>query len=805
MQHYERRRHGFSHALAVALTALTALATAMAPGTAGAQDLDKIGRDLLAQQAEVRRIGQQVRAPQQLGRRGNDLAERRLISAQVAFGIGNYDDAAILLYDLVEKGPGSRSYDDAVYYLAESLFFKRDFIGAQAYFTKLVDTLGTNSQFYQQSLERLVELSLKVEGGNVEEYLAKLDQVPRDQLKSSVPYVRGRYLYFKDDPTGAIESFRQVPRNSEYSLRAQYFVGASQLAVGNLGDAATTYQALLRTPPQAEEDKRVIELAHMALGRIFYERDQPTEALDQYLAISRKSDLFDDALFEIAWVYVNAQKFEQALRALELLALANPSSARLPDVRVLEGNLRIRRAQRFEETGQGNPSEQYAAAMTVFEDTRDRYEGPLKELEQIIAERPDPRTFVNQITGRSSETFDVGARLPDEAVAWLREEPEVDRVVTLDQDLVTIGRDLLEAEANVARLEGALKSGSSVNIFPSLAEKRARLTEIQEALYASRRAMVVEETRLAGKYANADEKARLQQLARERQALGRRIDALPGATLSYGERVRQAREKYDELAKESQELSVVIDNTEATLAALDKYLRDAERGGAPTEETRQYADAMADLRRDLDALKQQMATLGRDITLARDQAGVGDAQAQQASRLRSELADLLERERATVAQIRGRANGSDGQRLTRIEGLTARIIGVQGEIAVVDRNITKVVDVALAEVRTSVVEEKQRIAEYRAEMQRYESEAQVVGGDVLGTTFGRVSKKFYNVLVRSDVGTTDVAWANKERTEDTLKRLRLEESKEKRRLTDEFREIIEERRKLDAEAKEGGN
>ena len=75
----------------------------------------------------------------------------------------------------------------------------------------------------------------------------------------------------------------------------------------------------------------------MAIGRLFYERDQPARAIDAYLNISRRSDLFSDALFEASWVYVKNKEFNKALRALELLALSDPNSYRLPEVRILEG------------------------------------------------------------------------------------------------------------------------------------------------------------------------------------------------------------------------------------------------------------------------------------------------------------------------------------------------------------------------------------------------------------------------------------------------------------------------------------
>src|SRR6185295_9075629 len=107
--------------------------------------------------------------------------------------------------------------------------------------------------------------------------------------------------------------------------------------------------------------------------------------VDQYLMVSRRSNLFDDALYEVAWVYVKAKQFDKALRALELLALANPSSSAIPDVKILEGNLRIRKAQATAASeNQGNSTEEYAKALDLFEKTRDAYEKPQADIKRIM-------------------------------------------------------------------------------------------------------------------------------------------------------------------------------------------------------------------------------------------------------------------------------------------------------------------------------------------------------------------------------------------------------------------------------------
>jgi hypothetical protein len=80
----------------------------------------------------------------------------------------------------------------------------------------------------------------------------------------------------------------------------------------------------------------------MALGRIHYERDQPGEAVDQYLKVSRRSELFDEALFEVAWVYVKAKQFDKARERLSPLLKDRKNIAayqKSAELYLAEGNL----------------------------------------------------------------------------------------------------------------------------------------------------------------------------------------------------------------------------------------------------------------------------------------------------------------------------------------------------------------------------------------------------------------------------------------------------------------------------------
>ena len=544
-----------------------------------ADSVDQIGKRLGAYDNEVTNLAKGIHRPSEIGAapgRGRDVPTRRSIDAQVNFGIGNYDEAAIVLYDVVERYPNHKVYDEALYYLSESLFMKGDYVASRSYFTKLVVDRGTRSKYYQQSLERLIELTLKLnDSENVERWLALLDAVPAAERRSSVPYVRGKYYFFNGNYDKALQQFGMVGPRSKYYFQARYFVGASHVAKKDLARAVVEYQKLVRRPARSPDQRKVIELAQMALGRIHYERNQPSKAIDRYLEVSRRSELFDETMFEVAWVYVKNREFDKALRALELLALSDPMSPRLPNVKILEGNLRIRKAQRLTDSNNARAaSDEYDRAVFVFQSLRSVFEKPRQELDKAIADKRDPADYMAQITGRHAETFDIKATLPEVAASWLRDEPEVGRIVSVETDLGQVEGDVEVAEKTIRRLEYALATPSRVNIFPGLASKRIRATEIMDDLTGMRIDLAAQQQKLLARYAQGGDSADLERLARERSELARQLRRMPDATVAESARITRARGRTVAVDKESAETSTVIGRAEAQLVAMEKFLAD---------------------------------------------------------------------------------------------------------------------------------------------------------------------------------------------------------------------------------------
>ena len=779
---------------------LTCAAGALAARPVRADVLDDIGKKLVNVEGEARELGSGIKKPTGQPKKA-DVMARRLIDAQVAFGTGNFDNAALLLYDYVAQAQRARDYDTALYYLAESLFQKKDRVASRTYFAQLVTELPS-SKYYQQSLERLIELSM-ILGDNegVDAWVADLDRVPTDKRRPSVPYVRGKFAFSQNDFAGAASWFKQVPADSEYGFQAQYYLGSSYVAMKDLGKATQAMAALLDREARNDDEARVKELAQLALGRLYYERDQPTKAIDSYLLIDRKSDLFPDALYEVAWVYVKSQQFDKALRALELLALADPTSQRLPTVRILEGNLRVRKAQAIHakveaglDTGSDSGTEEYDKATRLFTETHDLYAPPHDELAKIIAANEDPQAFLAQITGRSSETFHTNSTMPEIAAAWIRDEPDVNRVMSVETDLGDIQEEINEAERTIQRLDAVLGSPNRVNVFPSLATKRSRSTELLEDLLTMRQTLADEEYRLAQQGNSGAQLAAVDPLVQRRKALVAQWKALPDAAISYTQRVEKAQGQFDDVDRQAAELQVTIDTTQSTVVAIDKFLKDSAEPSDPAAKKAwitqklEAQKVITELNLELDQMHQELESIRREVVLGRDEAGSGDAVSLAARALRDQLRAALADEHRAVARL----TMGDAKRGGKIGELIGRADASMAALDTVNDTIDQIVEVALTEVQDTLTYEKAELASYRREFLLYEAESRALGGTVLGNAFRDVKAKFYDVLVRSDVGVVDVGWSKKEEADEDLSRLNVEKQREIKQLRDEFADLIRE-------------
>jgi outer membrane protein assembly factor BamD (BamD/ComL family) len=700
--------------------------------------------------------------------------QKRLVDAQVAYSTGDYDAASLALFDLIGKTSG-QDKETATFYLGESLYQKGDYGAARTYYQSIKDT-AVGSKYYQQSLVRLVEIAiLENDTAAGDDALRALEQAGAGS--AAVPYARGKWAFAQAknaDGTydtakidNAIAAFNQVPKGSDYELQAAYYLGTAYVAKPDLAQATDAFTNLVTRKPRTNVDRRVIELSQLALGRVYYERDQPARSIDNYLLVDRRSDLFPTALYEVAWVYVKSKQFDKALVALELLTRLDPQSTKTPTVKILEGNLRIRKAQMIRQAqiagtlnkeDKSDPATEYGKAEAIFTETHDLYYPSYISLDRMVKGSLDPATFIDQISGRNTRLFAESAPIPEAAAQWLRDEPEVARVVHVESDLGEIEANITESEAIINRLEGVLATGDKYTLYPSLSSRRMRIAAIQHDLIGIR-------IQLHDKAGSASP---------DRKALQAQYSALGNPEQAYAARTSQTQQDYEKNSDAAAEVEAAINSSQAIAVALRKYSLDVDM---PADQKVPMQSQIDDATKEARAIEDELAEIRRELVLGKDLAGVGDQDLARARDLRRQLKAALDNEARAVSG----ANPLIGRATVLSQTL-------ESADAMIDALETR----GLEEIKQVLAAEKQNIDAMKAELAEYDRDARTIGAGVLADSFKAVHAKFDDIVTRTDVGGVDVIWSQKEDSDDDSKRLNLARSRDLKQLRDEFRFVLDE-------------
>ncbi len=766
------RRHD-GRALSAAAGALLGLLL-VAPG-AEARDLNALRSEVSDLESQAKNLG--VRYRTQVA--GNEqIAEHRLVDAQVLYTLRDYTRAAILLFDYVSKYQNTRGYPEAVFYLADSLYNKRDYLSARRYFQVIVNQV--KGKYYQESLQRLVELSLRTgDSSDVSEYLNALANIPQHMLQPSVPYVRGKYYYFKNQLDAGLASFRTIPEGTKYYLHAQYFIGASLVAQGKQAEAMEVFKALLRVQPKTDGEKHVRDLAYLAMGRLLYEKGQVNPAIDMYQKLSRRSPEFDTSLYEICWAYIKAGEYRKALRALDLLVLAHPESAFIPQVKVLQGNLLIR-------------LQDWGRATDLFTKTREKFVPIQSRMKQVLAEHKDASTFFDLLLARNLGQLAVTVQVPELAVSWVKEEAQVKRALELVRDVREIQTSIKEAKELISRLERAVNSPAKIKIFPEFAAAKTSSLEVENRLLLARKNILEEELALVSGVATGAERDQLAQLAAKRAGLEQKVKDLPTTASGYVEREKGKLEHISTLEKELTKMSILVDSLRAQLVASEKFYNDTQAARSKKEVRETFRREIDSVRAMVTGLQSEVDELRQLLADARTAVGVGGTDELAERGAKTSYRQALAAEHQLLASLRSRIGGDKGSDFDALSALLGRCTSVDGTLEAFDKKLDTGVEDKLRSIRVALKEEKEAVAKYTTESTEYSGQTDQVAGAITHEGFQGVAKRFYEIIVRADVGIIDVAWALKDSKSKEVSRLVRQQKMDLKVLDDEFREVLKE-------------
>jgi cell division septum initiation protein DivIVA len=260
------------------------------------------------------------------------------------------------------------------------------------------------------------------------------------------------------------------------------------------------------------------------------------------------------------------------------------------------------------------------------------------------------------------------------------------------------------------------------------------------------------------------------------------VGRLPVTDEQVRRRDRAAENELTNLGQELQRNQQRVDNLEAMVVAIERYIADPtrQRPGTNIEAIRtelaQHRDAVTNYR-------QRIGELRRLIAAGRSQIGVGDPRYERDLEVAAQYRDLLSRQIAILSAA--------GRMPPNANGLLARLDAVERAAQSFDQRVNTVVERRIGVIRSQVQEESGRVAGFRGRLAQLETEASDVVGHLVMQSFANVRLHFYQIVMRADLGLVDVAWETREEHNNRARMLAEEENREIAALNDEFAEVTE--------------
>jgi hypothetical protein len=380
--------------------------------------------------------------------------------------------------------------------------------------------------------------------------------------------------------------------------------------------------------------------------------------------------------------------------------------------------------------------------------------------------------------------------IPVSAVKWVKGEPDVARMLALADDVGSLQRDLRDSQLTVDRLEREVAGEGKVGIFPDLAGVRVKTTEILNQLVDVRRRFVAQLRTLIGTQLSGQDRMALDQIAIERASLEQQLHDLPLSAEASSKREKSAKATLKDLDATASEVNVVVQGMDAQLVAIEQYyIRSRADQKIRPEALR---GPVGELRTELEQLHQGVERVRNEISDAtRDFSAAGAAAASERSAT-VHLAEMMKREQDIYRRVRGSLGASQQRELDIIDGVLTRADGIQARLLEIDGRIDAAADRRLVSIITALTAEKSELAVVSTKLGGVLGESQSVGGGLAQTMLGKVTDRFYDVVVQSDVGLVDVSWGLKDQKSNALSKLVNQQKIELKSVEEDFHSLLEE-------------
>lgn len=710
-------------------------------------------------------------------------AEQMIADGDLLFRLRDYPRAILVFSQIIEKYPDNKpAFAEAYYRAGEALYASRDFLSARTKF-KVVADRGKEPEFRpyaSRAIARLVDIAMRVDDPKdpktADEVLTRIGSLPPGDVDSTVLYAKGKALYFKKDYDAARASLSSVGAGM-FQHQARFILGVialKQSQAGKYDASINAFYKVTELPGDTDEHKEVIDLAWIAIGRLFYEMERLDEALIAYGHIDRASKHFDTRLYEEAWVCVRQENMEKARRALDLLSLTSPDGPYAIEGELLKADILLRKAE-------------FKKALETYEKVRDELDPMRKRLEDYLGSGKTAAEYYDKLTGTNFDSLDGPDALPPIVIKWAKEQQDGALAFSVVESVQQTKELLSQAQEMLDKLQTVVKGPNKLKAAPDLKSTYERMLSLVNRV--SRARANVGEGLDDAEPSDVSGYPDLFATREQRRRLQATILGLPVDDAGFNKREDEAVTQWRAASQDLQRAQLMLQQVEVQVAALRRYIKNKVTDkGTPIPQTQ-----LDDYKTRLDAeeaehkkIKDEIAVLRKQIEIGKATIGTGDARFQADAEVRDQYRDLIEKE---VALVNAQLGGAAKAYAAKAAPVLARARAVEDKAKSTLTGLDGQIDKQLTSIRASLDAEQAALNGYREQLAKFDDEAREVVGEVAKRNFGLVKDKLVTLVMRAERGIIDQAWNEREVRKMILRDRQVELKEAERLLDDELKQI----------------
>jgi TolA-binding protein len=664
--------------------------------------------------------------------------------------IGEHELAAEGFFTLVTTAALGNAglHRDAEWYLAESLYLLGNVATAEARYLVIAD--DAEHPFREDAVRRLLELYAETgQDAEFDRYYRQEILNGRVRPSDMITYSLAKSFFTQARYAESREQFVQVAADSPHWGKAQYYLGAIDVLDGNLDAAIAHFEPVTALSVTSNQERQLVDLACLALGRIYYERSQFDDATRWYQEIGGDSDFLADKLYEMVWTFIKqgsasraavaaadpdndaaireagSAEYLAALDAVEIFLIRYPEHEYAAQLHLLAGHLRMEKRE-------------YDAALTAYEGVVADY-APIRDRFASLATSAEDtqRVFEHIVAAERTGIYETEG-LPGYAVAMMAADKELGRALRVFRDLDRQEAQLAASEGLIAELQQVLGSDVGLGGFEHL--RYAIALQQERAVKDTLDLMAAEEAWLLD--ASPDARRLVPPITARREALAARMAGISD-DLGVEERAR-ARERYFE------ELSLIesqVTELRGQSADLEAALSANPNGPEATR-----------VRVDLDRVGRDLEDVLRSLEELRAAGPRSDWETRRSDAEGSFAADVAALRR-DLRDVRRSVTTTDRDLVVaRVDGLYATLEHSLGRLSSLRTRLSAMESSELSRIRARFAHEVREVAAQKTELELTLDQASGVSQDLTRSGFGRLEEFFDGSILRADMGIVDVYW-----------------------------------------------